>query len=382
MHSPKGWDIWTGNSQITIAVIDAGCRIDHPDLAANMHVDAGEVTSLTNLGVLLCQLGNLHEACTHFVRSFQILHRHSAGQMAAGREASKFAYAEAHSLLTGYLLSLLVSMKATPGETSEGLSCLLQGKASVFEATSSWMRAIRSSGDSAIASLIQRTRIAQSTYSTLINAGPGQRTVEAYRALLDGYRAEVDSLEDLVAQHNSVFASQRRASRATASDVAAPDFNLRREAQRVYARVAVDSVRSVATAATIARKEEAASLAQLKGAGLGRESLKWEDTVSVSTFDWQPLPQARTEGRMIRDSLVAWGHSGTVLLTDSLATEEAVKAIFRPRILHLSTHGYFLTDQVVERRKESLTTMNLNFVPADTVENPLLRSWLLFAGAR
>jgi subtilisin family serine protease len=42
MQCPAAWDIATGSSQILVTTIDTGCRIQHPDLAANIYVNPGE----------------------------------------------------------------------------------------------------------------------------------------------------------------------------------------------------------------------------------------------------------------------------------------------------------------------------------------------------
>ncbi|MEQ8469546.1 MAG: CHAT domain-containing tetratricopeptide repeat protein [Marinoscillum sp.] len=59
---------------------------------------------------------------------------------------------------------------------------------------------------------------------------------------------------------------------------------------------------------------------------------------------------------------------------DKEATEEEIKAIASPKILHIATHGFFLED-IKTRDEEGLTSRNAKF-------NPLLRSGLLLAGAQ
>ncbi|MBI5326318.1 MAG: CHAT domain-containing protein [Ignavibacteriae bacterium] len=57
------------------------------------------------------------------------------------------------------------------------------------------------------------------------------------------------------------------------------------------------------------------------------------------------------------------------------ANEDAVKSVQNPRILHLATHGKFLRDVDIEKKRTSgLQTRQYS-------ENPLLRSFLIFAGA-
>jgi CHAT domain-containing protein len=59
---------------------------------------------------------------------------------------------------------------------------------------------------------------------------------------------------------------------------------------------------------------------------------------------------------------------------DSTATEENLKTIISPRVLHIATHGLFLEDIESQGKFNIMESQRY-------VENPLLRSMLLFAGA-
>ena len=95
-----------------------------------------------------------------------------------------------------------------------------------------------------------------------------------------------------------------------------------------------------------------------------------------------PLPGTAKEGKEIQKLL-----KNAKLIVQAEATKDAVKAVQQPEILHIATHGYFLKDVPFEAQPsetQHLTNRqstspsspgNLRF------ENPLLRSWLFFAGA-
>jgi CHAT domain-containing protein/tetratricopeptide (TPR) repeat protein len=75
-------------------------------------------------------------------------------------------------------------------------------------------------------------------------------------------------------------------------------------------------------------------------------------------FDWTPLPGTRAEA----EAITAYLEQAHTYL-DTEATETRVKQIQSPDILHIATHGFFLSD-----------------TETDALENPLLRSGLVFAG--
>ena len=75
------------------------------------------------------------------------------------------------------------------------------------------------------------------------------------------------------------------------------------------------------------------------------------------------------------------------IFTEENATENALKSVQTPRILHIATHGFFLEDQPIEVPDESrglsfASTDGLRSLPpvSATAENPLLRSGLALAG--
>jgi len=109
-----------------------------------------------------------------------------------------------------------------------------------------------------------------------------------------------------------------------------------------------------------------------------------------SDFDslnaWAPLPGTEQEMRAITPLL-----PNPQILEGANATEDAVKQVDRPSILHIATHGFFLQDQdclaVPDARgtRDAFAviefTSPIDCVPTPrNVENPLLRSGLVFAG--
>lgn len=70
--------------------------------------------------------------------------------------------------------------------------------------------------------------------------------------------------------------------------------------------------------------------------------------------------------------------SDAKVLSGNGATETAVKQAVAPRLLHIATHGFFLQSAPQSSRPGGASRGGL---PANTIENPLLRSGLAFAGA-
>jgi CHAT domain-containing protein len=86
-----------------------------------------------------------------------------------------------------------------------------------------------------------------------------------------------------------------------------------------------------------------------------------------------PLPGSAVEVQSIEELLrgknwVVSSYQG------EQALEEVVKGAAHPRVLHLATHGFFMSDQQVKRAK------GLNGEPSG-LEDPMMRSGLFFAGA-
>ena len=113
-------------------------------------------------------------------------------------------------------------------------------------------------------------------------------------------------------------------------------------------------------------------------AGAGRRS---HDIRRDATTGFDRLPGTRLEGETIAAMLDA------ELWTEGAALDARLKKCQSPRILHLSTHGFFLEDQKHDPNEESLGFGAMSFsesgmerLVGSRFENPLLRSGLALAG--
>lgn len=94
---------------------------------------------------------------------------------------------------------------------------------------------------------------------------------------------------------------------------------------------------------------------------------------------FDPLPATATEGEAVASLLRA-----TTLAKGSEATESALKAIRSPSVLHIASHGFFLSDQnvVTLRGSRGLVLTDAPPVLAKRAStNPLLRTGVALAGA-
>jgi CHAT domain-containing protein/Tfp pilus assembly protein PilF len=87
-----------------------------------------------------------------------------------------------------------------------------------------------------------------------------------------------------------------------------------------------------------------------------------------------PLPNTQVEVDAINKLLKGAGWQVTPY-TDSLALEEVMHRMRSPRIVHIATHGFFLTDQEVAQQSKASGGQHI------AVADPMLRSGLFFAGA-
>ena len=96
---------------------------------------------------------------------------------------------------------------------------------------------------------------------------------------------------------------------------------------------------------------------------------------------FKPLKQSETEARSVADLL---GKDSRLRL-GAQARESEIKSVASPRVLHLATHGFFLTDQELKRTdafRDRLMFDTKRIGPrTDDWESPLVRCGIALAGA-
>ena len=97
---------------------------------------------------------------------------------------------------------------------------------------------------------------------------------------------------------------------------------------------------------------------------------------TISPSDPSQLSFERLSGTKLEAKAIMSLFPEATLLTGTQATEARLKGAVAPRLLHIATHGFFLTARSASMNKE--TRKNIR---AEEVENPLLRSGLALAGA-
>ena len=103
----------------------------------------------------------------------------------------------------------------------------------------------------------------------------------------------------------------------------------------------------------------------------------WIDSLSRG-WSVSSLPGTAIEVSNI-SNLMSKNNWEVTTYTEEEALEGKVKSVSSPTVLHIATHGYFFED--VEKEKESPTRM-MGIDSKKATQNPLLRSGLLFAGAK
>lgn len=110
-------------------------------------------------------------------------------------------------------------------------------------------------------------------------------------------------------------------------------------------------------------------------------------SILMRDLSFDRLPGTREEVQTIQSLL---GKDQTEIYTGEDATEEVLRIMKTPRILHLATHGFFLKDIEFSPLKHLSSKKGLSIVEANKknlsiqrikIENPLLQSGFVLAGA-
>ena len=100
-------------------------------------------------------------------------------------------------------------------------------------------------------------------------------------------------------------------------------------------------------------------------------------SVDFANLTFPSLAATLAEGQQIKKIF-----PDTNIITGEKATEEAIKQLKSPSILHLATHGFFLPDEEIKPISPAINQLNNQLEQPQylNVENPLLRSGLALAG--
>jgi len=175
----------------------------------------------------------------------------------------------------------------------------------------------------------------------LISTEDGRRLLEKYDLRI------VSSTKDLLRE-------KRSTGNRSAVLIGNPKFDLGEEQQR----------------AVVARFSPKGDKSNTLMAAVGRGLRSRDQRGSVLP----PLPETGVELESIQSLLQNQGWH-VEMYTEATATEEAIKNVKGPRILHVATHGFFLPDQKETGRKVGSDLPSV-------LEEPMVRSGLYFAGAQ
>jgi CHAT domain-containing protein/tetratricopeptide (TPR) repeat protein len=117
--------------------------------------------------------------------------------------------------------------------------------------------------------------------------------------------------------------------------------------------------------------QNAAPVTQISNAGAAQFASRGGD---LKGGDLNPLPGTQVEVETVDKLLKSAGWQASEY-TNDLALKDAVTEAHAPRVVHIATHGFFLSDE------ELTATAEERGEKANVNEDPMLRSGLFFAGA-
>jgi ankyrin repeat protein len=105
-------------------------------------------------------------------------------------------------------------------------------------------------------------------------------------------------------------------------------------------------------------------------------AMAYSNTRDFSTLTLSSLPGTKIEVETIEDMFKKKGIKTQSFMAEN-ALEEVIKGIKNPKVLHIATHGYFLSDVESNNSKDKLMGIQQSIL----AKNVLLRSGLMLAGA-
>lgn len=173
----------------------------------------------------------------------------------------------------------------------------------------------------------------------------------------------------IVNSTKDVLLPQRAAQTKRALVVGNPKFDLTAAQQKM----AIAELRVGATGAGAGTQaaQVAAAVAPISKAGAAQFASRGGD---LKGGNLNPLPGTQVEVDNVDKLLKSAGWQATEY-TNDLALKDAVTQAHGPRLVHIATHGFFLSDE------ELTATAEEHGEKANVNEDPMLRSGLFFAGA-
>ena len=197
--------------------------------------------------------------------------------------------------------------------------------------------------------VMQRIRVLAGDVTELLVSPDGALNLLPFESLVDEggkYLVERYSITYLTSGRDLLRMQAGRKSPSNSLVLADPLFGDSRISRR-----AKDNVRN--SQPPVGRQKSATSLSDL------------------SQLSFEQLSGTKLEAEAIKSLFPE-----ATLLTGAQATEARLKSSVAPRLLHIATHGFFLTS-----RSASMNEATPRDIRAEEVENPLLRSGLALAGA-